>query len=92
VVTLPRDAPTRRRIHGVPWAEIGLAIAVMAILLRFVAVDPTTGVTGSDSPFTDEAWNVVNARNLVLLGTWSTDQFNLHLVNGPFSLLEASIF
>jgi 4-amino-4-deoxy-L-arabinose transferase-like glycosyltransferase len=76
----------------VPWAEIGVAIAVMAILLRFVAVDPTTGVTGSDSPFTDEAWNVVNARNLVLLGTWSTDQFNLHLVNGPFSLLEASIF
>jgi 4-amino-4-deoxy-L-arabinose transferase-like glycosyltransferase len=44
------------------------------------------------SPFTDEAWNVVNARNLTLLGTWSTDEFNLHLVNGPFSLLQAGIF
>ena len=92
MLTRPRDDPSGGRLRGVPWAEIALAIAVVAVLLRFVAADPTIGVTGSDSPFTDEAWNVVNARNLVLLGTWSTDQFNLHLVNGPFSLLESGIF
>jgi 4-amino-4-deoxy-L-arabinose transferase-like glycosyltransferase len=91
-VNLPNAVASRGRLERVPWPEIGLALALVAILLRFVAADPTAGVTASDSPFTDEAWNVVNARNLVLLGRWSTDQFNLHLVNGPFSLAEAGIF
>ena len=91
-MNLPPVVPWRGRLQGLPWPEIGLAFALIAILLRFVGADPTAGVTASDSPFTDEAWNVVNARNLVLLGTWSTDQFNLHLVNAPFSLLEAGVF
>jgi hypothetical protein len=71
-----------------PWLGIGLAFAVSGLLLAFIGADPTRGITGSKSPFTDEAWNVLNARNLALLGTWSTDEFNLDLVNGPFSLLE----
>ena len=71
---------------------LGLSVGLVVVLLAFVGVDPTTGITASRSPFTDEAWNVVNARNLVLLGTWSTDQFNLHLVNAPFSILEAGVF
>ncbi|HXI81909.1 MAG TPA: glycosyltransferase family 39 protein, partial [Verrucomicrobiae bacterium] len=82
----------RRRLARSPWLEIGLALAVSALLLAFIGADPTRGITGSESPFTDEAWNVMNARNFVLVGTWSTDQFNLHLVYGPFSLLEAGIF
>ena len=82
----------RRRLARSPWLEIGLALAVSALLLAYIGADPTRGITGSESPFTDEAWNVMNARNFVLLGTWSTDQFNLHLVYGPFSLLEAGIF
>jgi 4-amino-4-deoxy-L-arabinose transferase-like glycosyltransferase len=75
-----------------PWLAIGLALAASGLLLAFIGADPTRGITGSQSPFTDEAWNVVNARNQLVLGMWSTDQFNLHLVNGPFSLLEAGIF
>src|SRR5438552_8001499 len=71
-----------------PWIAIGLALAVPGLLLAFIDADPTRGVTGSQSPFTDEAWNLLNSRNFALLGTWSTDQFNLSLVYGPFSLLE----
>jgi hypothetical protein len=66
--------------------------ALFAILAAFASADPVTKVTDSVGPFTDEAYNVVNARNLVQLGTWSTDQWNLHLVNLPFSLLEAATF
>ena len=71
---------------------MAMAVAASALLLAFIGADPTSGVTGSLSPFTDEAWNVMNARNLALLGTWSTDELNLHLVNGPFSLIEAAVF
>jgi hypothetical protein len=28
----------------------------------------------------------------VLFGTWTTDAWSLHLLNGPFSLLEAAVF
>jgi hypothetical protein len=65
--------------------------AVLVILLAFISVDPAAGVSASRGPFTDEAWNVVNARNLVLLGRWSTDDWNLHLVNVPFSVIEAAV-
>lgn len=82
----------RPRTDPLAWLPVGLAVALTGALVWFIGADPTTGVTASGSPFTDEAWNVVNARNLVLLGTWSTDQFNLHLVNGPFSILEAGVF
>jgi len=67
-------------------------LTVFAILATFVLVDPTSGVTASHGPFTDEAWNVVNARNFVLLGRFATDDWNLHLVNLPFSLVEAAVF
>ena len=63
------------------WRRLGLAdllpvtaaVAVFLLLAAFVSADPVVGVTASRGPFTDEAWNVVNARNLVLLGRWSTD-------------------
>jgi 4-amino-4-deoxy-L-arabinose transferase-like glycosyltransferase len=68
------------------------ALSTLAVLVPVVDLDPARGVTFSNSPFSDEVWNVVNARNLVLLGTWSTDQWNLHLINGPVSLVEAAVF
>ncbi len=69
-----------------------VAAAVFASLTAFVSADPTSRVTFSVAPFTDEIGNVVNARNLVQLGKWTTDQWNLHLVNLPFSLGEAAVF
>lgn len=78
------------------WASwgpaIALALVIGAFLLWFVAVDPPIGVASGTSPFTDEAWNVVNARNFVLFGRFSTDDWNLHLVNTLFSGLQAIDF
>jgi len=69
-----------------------VGLGLFAVLTAFVAADPATKVTASLAPFTDEGFNVVNARNLVQLGTWTTDEWNLHLVNLPFSLLQAVWF
>ncbi|HLO36730.1 MAG TPA: hypothetical protein VK194_11630, partial [Candidatus Deferrimicrobium sp.] len=67
-------------------------LLVLVLLAVFVRVDPPGGVTTSNGPYTDEAWDVVNARNVVLLGRFSTDDWNLHLVNVPFSAAQAAVF
>ena len=100
-ITPPSSDRQVRRSGRLPWIEwlrqippeaVLIGIALFAILAVFVAADPATRVTSSTAPFTDEAWNLVNARNFVQLGTWSTDEWNLHLVNLPFSLLEMLAF
>jgi hypothetical protein len=75
-----------------PLEAILVGLGLFALLATFVAADPTSKVTFSSSPFTDEAFNTVNARNFVQLGRWSTDEWNLYLVNLPFSLLQAAWF
>ena len=55
-----------------------------------VGVDPARGVTASTSPYTDEGWNVVNARDLVMFGSWATDDWRMYILNFPFSALEAA--
>ena len=79
------EAPGRRPAPSAPLALFGL-------LAAFVLADPAAGVTVSNAPATDEAWDIVNARNFVLLGRFSTDDWNLHLVNVPYSLLLAAVF
>jgi 4-amino-4-deoxy-L-arabinose transferase-like glycosyltransferase len=66
------------------------AAAVLAVLAPFVDVDPADGFTFSNSPFTDEAWWLANARNFALFGEWSTDDWNLHLVSPVYSVLQAA--
>jgi 4-amino-4-deoxy-L-arabinose transferase-like glycosyltransferase len=68
------------------------AVLLFVVLAAFVAVDPPTGFTSSSSPFTDEAWDIINARNFVLFGHWSTDDWNLYLLNFPFSVSAAAMF
>jgi 4-amino-4-deoxy-L-arabinose transferase-like glycosyltransferase len=68
------------------------ALLLFVVLAAFIAVDPPTGFTSSSSPFTDEAWDIINARNFVLFGHWSTDDWNLYLLNFPFSVSEAAMF
>ena len=75
-----------------PLEAILVGLGLFALLAAFAAADPASKVTFSSSPFTDEAFNTVNARNFVQLGRWSTDEWNLYLVNLPFSLLEAAWF
>ena len=89
-VTLHRSRvqwPSREAV-----ALIGIAVAVVVVMLAFLGADPAFGVTASNGPFTDESWDVMNARNFVLLGTWATDDWTLHLVNLPFSLSAAAVF
>ncbi len=73
-------------------ALIGIAVAVVVVMLAFLGADPAFGVTTSNGPFTDESWDVMNARNFVLLGMWATDDWTLHLVNLPFSVSAAAVF
>lgn len=68
------------------------AAVVLGLLLPVVSLDPARGVTASNSPFTDEAWYALNARNLVLLGGWGDDDWRLHLITLPYALLQAASF
>ena len=92
---LPRVAGARRvadAFRAIPPEAVLIGLGLFVLLAAFVAADPAAHVTFSVSPFTDEAFNAVNARNSVQLGPWSTDEWNLYLVNLPFSLVEAAAF
>ena len=71
---------------------VAAPVILVLLLAAFISADPPPGVTASRGPLTDESWDVVNARNFVLLGRWSTDDWNLYLLNFPFSLSEAAMF
>ena len=71
-------------------APVLIALAFFMLLAAFAGVDPARGVTASTSPWTDEGWNVLNARDLVVFGRWSTDAWDMYIVNFPFSLLQAA--
>lgn len=77
---------------GIPIEAVAVGIGLFALLALLVSADPPSRVTVSVAPFTDEAFNALNARNWVQLGRWSTDEWNLHLVNLPFSVLIAGTF
>jgi hypothetical protein len=79
-------------LRGIPIEAILVGLGLFALLTLFVAADPAAKVTYSFSPFTDEGFNLVNSRNLIQLGRWSTDDWTRHLVELPFSLLEAAVF
>lgn len=76
------------------WASPGLALSfiVFVLLALTVSHDPAAGVTWSGAPFSDEGWNVQNARNLVTIGTWSTDEWSRQGVTLPFAVIEAIVF
>jgi 4-amino-4-deoxy-L-arabinose transferase-like glycosyltransferase len=84
-----RSALSWRHLH---WEAAIVGLGLFALLAAFVAADPAGGVTASTSPFTDEGFFTVNARNLVQFGHWSTDEWNLYLVNLPLSVLQAIWF
>lgn len=86
----PYHAPMPRG-RLAPVVQILPAAAVCALLAFFVDIDPSTGFTFSNSPFTDEAWWLANARNYALFGQWSTDDWNLHLVSPVYSAMQAAV-
>ncbi len=82
----------RRRAIPSWFAPALLGLGLIVILAAAVSADPAQHVTASSSPFSDEGYNALNARNLVLLGRWSTDSWNLYLVELPLSTLLAGVF
>ncbi len=76
-----------------PWrVAAGCGLLALVVLGLQVAADPATGVTFSQSPFTDEGWSTLGARNVALLGRWATDEWQLYLVSLPFSVIMAATF
>lgn len=69
----------------------GGIIAFLA-LVAMLPADPPPGVTLSESPWTDEAWSVLGARNMALLGTWATDELQTYLVQLPFHVALVAVF
>jgi len=78
---------------GAPWlAALVAGLVALALLGVQLAADPSIGVTFSNSPFTDEGWSVVGARNQVLLGQWATDEWQLFWAQLPFNVVVAAVF
>jgi len=69
-----------------------VAVAVLALLVPFVRVDPPARLTGSNAPFTDEGFNLANARARVLFGQFATGDIDRSLSNGAYSALAAGVF
>jgi hypothetical protein len=80
--------PGRRALAGAAL----LACVTVAVLLPFLAADPPTGLTTSNAPWTDEGFNLANARNRVLFGRFGTDDVDRSLTNGAYSGLAAVVF
>lgn len=84
-------APGRGR-RGSLLAGLLLAVAVLVLLAPFARADPPAGLTGSNAPFTDEGFNLANARNRVLFGRFALDDVDRSLTNGAYSALAAATF
>jgi hypothetical protein len=69
-----------------------LAAAVLVLLAPFARADPPSGLTGSNAPFTDEGFNLANARNRVLFGRFGVDDVDRSLTNGAYSAVAAAVF
>jgi 4-amino-4-deoxy-L-arabinose transferase-like glycosyltransferase len=79
--------------RGSAWVAAlpGGVLATLALFAQLTA-DPAAGVGFSGSPWTDEGWSVLGARNLVLLGTWVTDDLAMFLVQLPYNVAIAAAF
>jgi 4-amino-4-deoxy-L-arabinose transferase-like glycosyltransferase len=70
----------------------GLAVAVLALLVPFLRADPPEGLTVSNAPWTDEGFNLANARARVLTGRFATGDVDRSLSNGAYSAAAAGVF
>ena len=79
-----------------PWVgrmgALVLAAAVLWLLVPFAGTDPPAGLTASNATWTDEGFNLANARERVLVGRFATGDIDRSLTNGAFSALAAGLF
>ena len=73
-------------------AGLLLAVIVLWLLAPFAGVDPPGGLTASNAPWTDEGFNLANARERVLAGQFATGDVDRSLPNGAYSALAAAMF
>jgi hypothetical protein len=69
-----------------------LAAVVLALLMPFATADPPAGLTTSNAPWTDEGFNLANARERVLSGRFATGDIDRSLTNGAYSAIAAGVF
>ncbi len=74
-------------VAAIPGTTVGLVL-----LLLLLPTEPAAGVTFSESPWTDEAWTLLGARNMALLGTWATDDLQAYLLQLPFHVAQLVVF
>ncbi len=82
----------RAWLRGIPPEAVVVGVALFGLLALFVSADPAPGVSWSSGALGDEWYNVISARNLVVVGQWATDGWDHHLVNLPFSLVIAATY
>jgi hypothetical protein len=79
-----------------PWVgrmgALVLAAAVLWLLVPFAGSDPPAGLTASNATWTDEGFNLANARQRVLAGRFATGDIDRSLTNGAYSALAAGLF
>jgi 4-amino-4-deoxy-L-arabinose transferase-like glycosyltransferase len=76
---------------GLTSAAPGTILGLL-LLLFLLPTEPAAGVTFSESPWTDEAWTLLGARNQALLGTWATDDLQAYLLQLPFHVAQLAVF
>jgi hypothetical protein len=73
-------------------AGLLLAGVVLWLLAPFAGADPPRRLTVSNAPWTDEGFNLANARERALGGQFATGDVDRSLTNGVYSVLGAATF
>lgn len=73
-------------------ASVPGGVAALVLLALQLPNDPAPGVTFSGSPRSDEAWMLLGARTMALLGTWATDDLQAYLLQLPFHVVQLVAF
>jgi len=71
---------------------VALAALALALLAPFARSDPPAHLTASNTPWTDEGFNLANARQRVLFGEFATGDVDRSLTNGAYSAVAALVF
>jgi 4-amino-4-deoxy-L-arabinose transferase-like glycosyltransferase len=69
-----------------------LAALVVALLVPFLGADPPQELTYSNARTTDEGFNLNNARQRALSGSFATGDVDRSLTNGVYSAVAALVF
>ena len=78
--------------HARPAGGLLLALAVVLLLVPFIAADPPPRLTKDNAHATDEGFNLANARQRVLFGEFATGDVDRSLTNGAYSAIAATVF